>query len=803
MLAGCNDSTKTAGTDDGSGTFVSCAGTLVDGKCIITPEVVTSACEKGTLIDGKCIVTPVAISVCETGKLVDGKCIVSPAVTLVCQTGTLEDDKCVVKPSVITGACKKGTLVGTECVVKPEATFACVTGTLEVDKCVVKPSITTGACEKGTPVSTECVIKPQVTFVCGAGALEVDKCVIRPVPITHCDKGTLDGDVCVIKPVTRCDRGTLVDGECVEIKIPSVTDPVNLDDGMKALTWNGRSATITTADSVSTLRTYQLTTTQDQRKANKGKQLTIEERADAPTIRTGSQMFDGLFAMAMQEARELTVTSIKDGAYNNGNPVPCGGTIGCYQSGDEWTYVWTRDTAYAVDLGLAQINPQVAKNSLLFKLSKRRNASGTLGEDTTEIVQDTGSGGSWPVSTDRVVWARAAFELLKYLDGADRTQFLKEAYTAIGNTIENDRIAAYDARDGLYRGETSFLDWREQIYPEWTKDAVVHLAMSKTLSTNVNHWKILDVAAKMAAELNQTANAAKYGQWASTLKTSIKTGLWRSDSGLFSMMKTTELDQAPVRRYELLGEALAIQDGIADKGQTTSILENYPHTAAGAAVVWPQMRGVKVYHNRAIWPFASSYLIKAAKGRNADVVNRNFDTLISQRTNPACYWGNDKLTFLRADTAVNNIVSGSPAQLKDDHGRKAWSDWGVPGEELTFAFTPTVSGSYHVLLRYGNSFGPVNTGVTAAVKQMEIVGAGQTPIKGVVVMPHLPSWDIWGESTVVPVKLEAGTEYTIKLSDFYNMSYLASNATYNDRGGKEGILNRANITELILRRMAD
>ena len=92
---------------------------------------------------------------------------------------------------------------------------------------------------------------------------------------------------------------------------------------------------------------------------------------------------------------------------------------------------------------------------------------------------------------------------------------------------------------------------------------------------------------------------------------------------MFSMMKTTELDQAPVRRYELLGEALAIQDGIADNAQTTSILQNYPHTAAGAAVVWPQMRGVKVYHNRAIWPFASSYLIKAAaKGQNSDVVNR-------------------------------------------------------------------------------------------------------------------------------------------------------------------------------------
>ena len=106
-------------------------------------------------------------------------------------------------------------------------------------------------------------------------------------------------------------------------------------------------------------------------------------------------MFDGLFAMAMQEARELTVTSIKDGAYNNGNPVPCGGTIGCYQSGDEWTYVWTRDTAYAVDLGLAQINPQVAKNSLLFKfqsvgMQAERLAQGRLKSFRTPAVAEAG-----------------------------------------------------------------------------------------------------------------------------------------------------------------------------------------------------------------------------------------------------------------------------------------------------------------------------------------------------------------------------------------------------------------------------
>jgi hypothetical protein len=1037
MLAACNDSNKTAGADDGSGTFVSCAGTLVDGKCVITPEVVIDKCEQGSLIDGKCVVTPVAITVCQTGTLVDGKCIITPDVALVCQTGTLDGGKCVVKPSVITGACEGGTPEGGECIIKPVVVARCDTGTLEGDKCVVKPDVL-ARCETGT--------------------LENGKCIVKPNVVTSaCEKGIRVGNECVVTPVvvTRCESGTLVGDECVEVKGPPVADPVNLDGGMKTLSWNGSSAAIETADSASTLRTYKLTSTQDQRKKGKGKQLQITEQPDAPTIRTGSQMFDGLFAMAMQEARELTVTSVKNDAYNNGNAIPCGGRIGCYQTGDEWTYVWTRDTAYAVDLGLAQINPQVARNSLLFKLSKRRIATQTLGAETTEIVQDTGSGGSWPISTDRVVWARAAFELLKYLDGEDRTQFLKDAYTAIRNTIENDRLAAYDSRDGLYRGETSFLDWREQTYPDWVKDTVVHIAMSKTLSTNINHWKILDVAAKMAVELKQTSDAAKYGGWADVLKQHIKSDLWLKEAGLFSMMKTTELDQAPVRRYELLGEALAIQDGIADEAEATSILNNYPHTAAGAPVVWPQMRDVKVYHNRAIWPFVSSYLIKAAaKGRNSDVVDRNFETLIngaalnlsnmenfeftklavtadkpedrpainsdkqlwsvggyigsvldvvfgreadmtgirfqpsitkkmhrsvfkgarqiqlnnldyrgrkitvkvnlpdaslvdngfytaqsvtlngaqilldrytkasdlkndginifvvelinnkvdggaakvvsadtdlygpqpvdldltadrwalttdsnglininwkganpagtginiyrngvsvatgvtdrgwtdtpgqskmgqtlcysldrqytlglnnsvSQRTDPACNWGDGRLTFIDAGRATNNSVAGSRAQLRDDHGRRSWSDWGVPGEELTFTVTPSVSGSYHVLLRYGNAFGPVNTGVTAAVKQMEVTAAGQTPGKGVVVMPHLPNWDTWGESSPVPVTLVAGTSYKIKFSDFYNMSYLDSNSTYSGSGGAGGISNRANIAELILRRMID
>jgi hypothetical protein len=153
--------------------------------------------------------------------------------------------------------------------------------------------------------------------------------------------------------------------------------------------------------------------------------------------------------------------------------------------------------------------------------------------------------------------------------------------------------------------------------------------MSKTLSTNVNHWMILDVAAKLADEKGLTAERDKYRGWADALKAAINDQLWLASTGLYSTMKTTELDSAAVRRYDLLGEALVILDGIADRTKAASILRNYPQTVAGAPVSWPQIRDTKIYHNRSIWPFASAYWMKAAAlAKNDQVVNHGLKSLM-------------------------------------------------------------------------------------------------------------------------------------------------------------------------------
>jgi hypothetical protein len=150
------------------------------------------------------------------------------------------------------------------------------------------------------------------------------------------------------------------------------------------------------------------------------------------------------------------------------------------------------------------------------------------------------TGGSYPVSSDRVTWALGAGEALKYLHGEARERFAAVARAAITHTIEIDRTIVYDDQDGLYRfeislttpfvwraadmcrvvswfgwrarGETSFLDWREQTYPVWVKGDLAHIAGSKALSTNVAHYACISLAASLERQHQDQAAATKYEQ---------------------------------------------------------------------------------------------------------------------------------------------------------------------------------------------------------------------------------------------------------------------------------------------------
>ena len=315
-------------------------------------------------------------------------------------------------------------------------------------------------------------------------------------------------------------------------------------------------------------------------------------------VDTASVLFNGLYAMAQDDLRQDSVNAIRDGAFDHGAPIPCH----CFETGLKWPYVWTRDLSYSIDLGLWRFDAARARNGLEFKLSGVRVPSAPQG---LYVMQDTGSGGSWPISTDRVVWFLGARHLL------DNPAFADKVWIALRDTLAQDRQYAFDPGFGLYRGETSFMDWREQSYPAWTADNVTFIGQSFALSTNVLHYQALQLAATLAGTHHEAIAATDYRAQAAALKQAINARFWRADRGMY--MSYLGGDGTPVDTYDLLGISLAVISGVADGARARQTLANYPGWPAGSPVMWPERSDQPIYHNRAIWPFVSAYALRAAR----------------------------------------------------------------------------------------------------------------------------------------------------------------------------------------------
>jgi hypothetical protein len=435
------------------------------------------------------------------------------------------------------------------------------------------------------------------------------------------------------------------------------------DPNTRSMSLDGDTVTVTVDDPDSATRRYLLTSTHPLRGAGApadGRREVVEDADDA-TLRSGNLFLDAFFALALDELDEASVSEITDGSFNSGAPVACD----CWETGEEWTWVWTRDTAYAVHLGLAWIDPIRARDSLRFKLSERKAA---LGGGGLTLVQDTGTGGSWPVSTDRVVWALGARATLRALPESERAAFAEEARIALRAAAEADRVAAWDNTDGLYRGEQSFLDWREQSYPAWVAQDVVHIGMSKALSTNVLHLEALRLLAQLSEEAGQTEDAARYAAWAESLRGNIHAAFWREGAGRWSTMLTTTLDPTPAEREDALGLSLAVL-ALDEPTAAARAVAAYPHGPYGPPVMFPQEPLTPIYHNRAVWPFVTAFVAQAGRavGNDAVVESAGRSLLRGALLNLS---NMENLEWLSGD---NYVAEGSSSGPVVNSRRQLWS----------------------------------------------------------------------------------------------------------------------------------
>lgn len=272
------------------------------------------------------------------------------------------------------------------------------------------------------------------------------------------------------------------------------------------------------------------------------------------------------------------------------------------RTGKEWAGVWTRDVSYSIILSMAYLQPKASMISLM----KKVNSEG-------QIIQDTGSGGAWPISTDRMVWALAAYEIYKVT--GDKA-WLEKVYPIIERSFAKDALTVY-SDNGLVKGETSFIDWREQSYPKWMQTA--DIAQSEAMSTNMVHAAGLHVLADMAGDLGKKKEAKEYAAVAEALTRKINETFWMPDKGYYAMY-TYGRDYPIINpRVETLGESLSILYDLAPADRQRSITENNPVTPFGATIFYPQISDMPSYHNNALWPFVAAYWALA----NAKVGNES------------------------------------------------------------------------------------------------------------------------------------------------------------------------------------
>lgn len=384
--------------------------------------------------------------------------------------------------------------------------------------------------------------------------------------------------------------------------------------------------------------------------------LTVNPATDRPADPTGWKIDAPNAAYPQFESPQKLLTAV----YNLGiaDIVSNIRPDSTFRAGKEWDGVWTRDVAYSIYLSLAYLDPQLSMNSLRAKVKNGH------------IIQDTGTGGAWPVSSDRVVWGLAAWEI--YLVTGDK-EWLTESYEILHNTLQADLKVCYDTRFNLMHGEQSYLDWREQTYPKWMQPADIYESMC--LGTNVVFARACEIVGLMRDELNRLGDEFEKCPDDSPIiaagdeiKRSVNNRLWIPSAGYYSGYLYGGVYPIQSQATDNLGQALSVIFDVATPEMAQSLVSKTPVVPFGTPSVYPQQPDIKPYHNDAVWPFVQAYWnLAAAKAGNMKALTAGLAAIYRA----AAMFATNKELYVASNGDYRGTAVNSDSQLWSCSGNVA------------------------------------------------------------------------------------------------------------------------------------
>jgi hypothetical protein len=327
-------------------------------------------------------------------------------------------------------------------------------------------------------------------------------------------------------------------------------------------------------------------------------------------------------------------------------------TDSTFATGALWPDTWTRDVVYSIYFAFSWIHKDISKKTL-----QKQTLS-----NPKEALQDTGTGGSWPISTDRVVWALAAWEY--YLSTGDK-DWLAEAYEGLSYTAEKDIHVAFDNNIGLFRGETCSMDWRTHTYPNWFSNE--NIGESFSCGTNALHLFMYDFLVKTGKLLGKDRQEiATWEKIHSMVKKGLNERFWDEEKGLYRAYLYPEfLNYRSSQRVGIMSNGLCALLGASSPEQIQSIVKNYPLYPYGGAVLYPTIPDDYAYHNKSVWAvWQTPYMYAAKRVGNTAAVEHIMKSAIRQgamflthKENMTHDTGYDRNTALNSDRQLWSVAS--------------------------------------------------------------------------------------------------------------------------------------------------
>jgi hypothetical protein len=170
----------------------------------------------------------------------------------------------------------------------------------------------------------------------------------------------------------------------------------------------------------------------------------------------------------------------------------------------------------------------------------------------------------------------------------------------------------YDNEDGLYFGQASFIDVGWNGYPfaaegldkETERNKAVWI---KNPSTNALYVRAMDVMSHAAEILERAEEATAWKQRAAALRKAIRDHL-RHPDGTFAYFMHKDGKLEP--RCDALGAAYCIlADVVTGEAAKKALAEDILQCSdTGVTLIYPFIEeNPGIYHNRAAWPFASTF----------------------------------------------------------------------------------------------------------------------------------------------------------------------------------------------------